>query len=330
MSEDVSAEVAGLISNAKVFGSSDNIRHGKYKMLITRIHAMKVDTDKGKHRMAFVEMTPLEARPNPQVEGDRVDYVSALQPGVGPLKDDGTKPNAVGSKCALKVDFDGAGALSAGTNIKAFVLGLFGKRDGEIPDTEVNQTWVDLARIKDVKVGDPLGVDPNTNQVIYAKNAKRANPACGMIVYCDTITKKKRTANEKGMYITKFIWSCGTSPVGLGENTPELVEKRRIEIEANRADEEEEAEVATSSAPQTPPLGAPSPYAQAQQTAAPTAAPQPPAPPAPVAPAVPGVAWTPPAPWQPHPTTPVDAQGTRWFFDGASQVKSEAQLRAGT
>ncbi len=323
MSEDVSAEVAGLISNAKVFGSSDNIRHGKYKMLITRIHAQKVDTDKGKHRMAFVEMTPLESKPNPQVEGDRVDYVSAQQPGVGPLKDDGNKPNAVGSKCALKVDFDGAGALSAGANIKAFVLGLFGKRDGEIPDTEVNQTWVDLARTKDVKVGDPLGVDPNTQQVIYAKTAKRANPACGMIVYCETITKKKKVPNDKGMYITKMIWSCGTSPVGLGENTPELVEKRRLEIEAQRAEEDEED--GTPSVPsQTATAPASSPYTQAAQSPAPP----PPAPPAPAAPSVPSV-WMPPAPWQPHPTTPVDAQGTRWFFDGASQVKSEAQLRAG-
>src|SRR5262249_3111567 len=125
MTQDVSSEVAGLISGAKVFGSSDNIRHGVYKFRIKRIFAQLVEVEGGQHKFAFVEMTPIESRPNPQTEGDHTDY-----PGVaGPLKDDGTRPNQVGSNCALKVDFDGAGARSAGANIKQFILALFNKRD---------------------------------------------------------------------------------------------------------------------------------------------------------------------------------------------------------
>jgi hypothetical protein len=315
MSEDVSAEVAGLISSSKVFGGSENIRHGKYKFLIKRIFAQVVETDKGKHKMAFWELTPLESKPSPQTEGDHVDYPGTA----GPLKDDGMRPNPVGSNCALKVDFDGAGGRSAGSNIKAAILGLFGKRDGEISDVEINNTWIDLARVRDLKVGDAVGIDPATNQPIISQVAKQANPGCGMIIYCETLPKRKKTANDHGAYVTKLLWSCGGSPVGVGENAPELVAKRRAEIEASRTDDENEE----ISGPSTP-----SPYGN--KAAPQTAAPQPPAPPPPAPPAPPAAAFTPPAPWVPHPTQPVGTTPeSRWYWDGVAQVKNEAQLRAG-
>jgi hypothetical protein len=317
MAEDVSAEVAGLISSSKVFGGSENIRHGKYKMLIKRIFAQVVETDKGKHKMAFWELSPLESKPNPQIEGDHVDYPMTA----GPLKDDGNQPNAVGSNCALKVDFDGAGGRSAGSNIKAAILGLFGKRDGEISDDEINKTWIDLSRMKELKVGDAIGIDAATNQPIFATVAKQANPACGMVIYCETLPKRKKQANDHGAYITKLLWSCGGSPVGVGENAPELVAKRRAEIEAARTDDEEE-------------VSTPAPYGN--KAAPQTAAPQPPAPPPPAPPAAPvaapaaPVAFTPPAPWVKHPTEPVGSTPeTRWFWDGVSQVRNETQLRNG-
>jgi len=321
MSQDVSAEVADLISGSKVFGASDNIRHGRLKLVIERIHAQMVETDMGNHKMAFWECRVLESAPNPQTIGDRVDYVSPQQPGVGPLRDDGNNPNPVGSRCALKVDFDGAGGRSAGANIKAPILALFGKRDGEIPDSEINATWKDLARVRDLKVGDAIGIDPNTNQPILATKAKQANPACGMVIWVETMVKKKRTPNEKGMYVTKLIWDCKGSPIGVGENAPDLVLKRRAEIETARAEEGIDDE--DTSASSTP---SPSPYQQAASAApavpqAQQAAPLPPAPPAPPAPVV--AAFTPPPPWRAHPTAP------GYFWDGAQGVKSEAQLRAG-
>jgi hypothetical protein len=321
MAQDVSAEVAGLISEAKVFGSSENIRHGKYKMLIKRIHAQAVEGDKGVHRMAFWEMSPVASESNPQYEGDRVDYVSAQMPGTGPLKDDGTKPNPVNSNCALKVDFDGPGGRSAGSNIKDAILGLFGKNDGEIPNEEINKTWTDLARVKDVKAGEPIGFDATTGQVILADKNKMANPACGMYIYCTTLTKKKKTPNDKGAYITKLVWSC-VSPPGMGENAPELVAKRRAEIEASRPDDDEA---------ETP--AAPNPYGQQvaapaqQQQPVPLAA-TPPAPPAaPSAPSVPSTAFTPPAPWRLHPNAaPGTTPDTRWYWDGGNGVLNETQL----
>ena len=318
MAEDVSAEIAGLISSSKVYGGSENIRHGKYKFLIRRIFAQVVETDKGKHKMAFAELKTLESAPNPQTEGDRVDYVSAQIPGTGPLKDDGMRPNVVGSDCALKVDFDGPGAMSAGSNIKAFVLGLFDKRDGEIPEGEVNKTWIDLARTKPLKKGDAIGLTDG-GQVIYADRDKQDNPACGMIIYCETLTKRKKTPNDKGAYVTKLIWSSKGSPPGVGENAPELVAKRRAEIEAARTDDEEESTTTTSS----------SPYGQ--QTAPAPSAPAAPPPPAPPAPPVPAAAeFTPPAPWQKHPTQPWGATPeTQWWWDGGANVKNAAQLKAG-
>src|SRR6185369_11155056 len=186
MGQDVSADVAGLISSSKVFGSSDNIRHGKYRLLIEKIHAEMVETDKGNHRMAFWEFKVLKAEPNPQIEGDHVDYPNSA----GPLKDDGTKPNMVGSRCALKVDFDGPGGRSAGSNIKAATLALFNKDDAS--DDEINRTWIDLSRRKSCKKGEIVGFDAATQSPILAEADKVANPACGAIIDCTTMAKKKK------------------------------------------------------------------------------------------------------------------------------------------
>lgn len=318
MGQDVSAEVAGLIGGAKVFGSSDNIRHGKYKMLIKKCFSEAVELELGIHKMSFVEMVPLESGPNPQIEGDHVDY-----PGVaGPLKDDGNKPNMVGSNCALKVDHDGAGARSAGSNVKAFILALFNAQDGQIPDDEINKTWIDLARRKPCKAGDIVGFDGGTQQPIKATEDKQENPACGMIINCTTMTRKKKSPNEKGAYITKLIWSCA-SPIGTGENTKELVAKRRAEIQANQAPDDDED------------VSAPPPSAPANGTQA--AAPPPPAPPAPPAPPVAaGTApYAPPVPWTKHTTAPWGATPDKqWYFSdpkqgGDNAVKSAAQLMAG-
>lgn len=332
MSQDVSGDVADLIGDAKTFGSSENIRHGTYKFLIKRIYAQLVENDKGQHKMAFWELTPLESKPNPQFEGDRVDYVSPTQPGTGPLRDDGTKPNPVGSSCALKVDFDGAGGRSAGSNIKDAILALFNKRPGEITNEEVKSTWRDLSRERDLQVGDAIGIGPD-NKPILATKAKLAQPACGMVINCTTMTKKKKTPNEKGAYITKLIWSCA-APIGTGENSPELVAKRRAEILAEMPDEEEE-DTSTATPPRTGPINAP----QNGHMMAPTApsAPQPPAPPSPPSPPAPTppAAFTPVLPWKPLPNHPVGpTPDQRWYWSdpaagGTNAVKNEAQLISG-
>jgi hypothetical protein len=316
MGQDVSAELAGLISGSKVFGASDNIRHGKYTFLIKRIFADMVETDKGNNKMAFWEFTVLKAEPNPQIEGDHVDYPGSS----GPLKDDGTKPNGVGTSCALKVNFDGPGGRSAGSNIKAAILALFNLQDGQVPDAEINNTWVDLSRRKSCKKGDIVGFDAATNQPIHADKDKLANPACGMVINCTTMSKKKKTANDKGAYVTKLIWSCA-APIGTGENSPELVAKRRAEVEASSSDDDE-VETAAVAAPQALPA------VQVAPTVAPPAPPAVPAPP--VAPAV----FTPSAPWVKHPTAFGATPETRFFWSnpqlgGDNSVKSEVQLRAG-
>lgn len=319
---DIASQLAAQISSSKVFGASENIRHGKYKFLITNIIAQEVDGEAGKHRMAFWEFEVLEAAPNPQVEGDRVDYLGPNSPGVGPLKDDGMRPNPVGSKCALKVDFDGAGGRSAGSNIKAAILGLFGKREGEISEAEVGKTWTDLERQRDVKKGQPIGVD-SSGQVILAQQDKRAQPARGMIIYCTTRSKKKKTANDKGAYITQLMWDCGGSPPGVADNAPALVAERRARIELGMAGELDNAPVAAA------------PVAFAPVAAAPVAsapAPMPPAPP--VLPSAP-LSFMPPAPWELHPDKQYQGStpDARWYWSnpargGDNSLKTEAQLRS--
>jgi hypothetical protein len=339
MGQDVSLEIAGEISGAKVFGSSDNIRHGRYRFLIKKIFAELVETDAGKNKFAFWEFRVLKAEPNPQTEGDRDS--------TGKLIDDGNKPNAVGTDCAMKVNFDGPGGRSAGSNIKRGILALFNKNDGEIDDSEINKTWIDLARRKGVKSGDMIGFDATNNKPLYATEDKVGNPACGMIIDCYTMAKRKKKANDKGTHITKLIFTCAF-PIGQGENAPNLVAQRRAEIEATMADDDDEdtttapasgASSTIAGAPTVPqPATAPGynlPSTVTAPVVAPVVAAAPP-PPAPPAPPVPPAAFVPQAPWVPHPSQPMGATpDTRWYWSnpalpgGNNNVKNESQLRSG-
>lgn len=346
MSEDISAELGGMIADAKVFGSSDNIRHGKYIFLIKMVRAELIEVEKGKHKFVFWEYEPIKSEPNPQIEGDRVDYVSKEQPGIGPLKDNGTTPNAVGSNCALKIDFDGNGARSAPANAQQPILALFNKQTGQIPKEELNSTWLDISRKQPVRKGDAIGFDPTTKQIIYADKDKPAQMARGMLIGCTTSVRKKKEPNQYGMYVTKLNFFC-VAPIGTGENSLEKVAERRAKIEMNLPDDEEEAAAAAASSTSTsvqvpanlpqmpvsglsaPPAGGMTVPATPPAATAPATPPSPPTPPqAPPAPVIP---WAPPAPWrmpdgeQYRGATPE----TRWYWDGATTMKNEAQLRAG-
>jgi len=292
---DISGELSELISKSEAFTTSDNIRVGRYKFLVKRIFAEKVNSG----RFAFAEFKVLESNPNPQV----------LPPGVPANKfDSGANPNLVGSSCAMKVNFDGPGAKSAPGNVKAFVLGLFGKNQSETNQEEVDGTWRDLARQKDLKVGDAVGINPTTNQPILADKAKRANPGCGMVIYCTASMKEKQKTKllppEQKEFITFIQWECAGKP-GTGENAAELVAKRRSEIENAAVEDDDTPVVAAVSAP--------------------------PAPPAPTAPTV----FSPAAPWVAHPSMPPGATPeTRWYWSnpklgGNNAVKNEIQLRNG-
>jgi len=347
MSVDVSAELAGTIADAEVFGSSDNIRHGVYWFIIHKIHADVVEINKGKHKFVFWEMEPYKSEPNPQVEGDRVDYVSPTQKGVGPLKDDGTRPNAVGSRCALKIDFDGAGARSAPGNAQAPILALFNKEKGQMSKQELAETWIDISRKQPVRAGEPIGFNNETKEVIKADKDKQAQPARGMIIGCRTTVKKKKDGNENGEYITKMNWFC-VAPIGTGENSWDKIKERRAKIEAGGVDDDDDDDdkSSTAGAPSGPqmPVGAgamPPPGMQVPATP-PQAAPQAPAaPPAPQAapplpPTAPAAVAPPPAPWVPpagwtaydNPQYFGNTPESRWYHN-AGVVKNEAQLRAG-
>lgn len=325
--DDISAELAGAIADAEVFGSSDNIRHGIYKFIIRKIHADLVEVNKGKHKFVFWELEPYESLPNPQVEGDRVDYVSPSQPGTGPLKDDGTKPNAVGSQCALKVDFDGNGARSAPANAQAPILALFNKEKGQMSKEELADTWKDISRKQAVRKGEPIGFNSETKQVVLADKDKQAQPARGMVIGCRTSVKKKKEPNENGAYVTRLNWFC-IAPIGQGDNSWDKIKERRAKIEAQGVDaddDDEDKPSSSSTGPQMPVGAGMAPPSGMQVPAAPPAPPAPPSPPAP-----PAAPWAPPQGWTAY-TDPKffgATPETRWYHNNGT-VKNEAQLRAG-
>ena len=295
---DVSSELGDLIAKSKVFGSSDNIRVGRYKFLIKRVFAEKVESG----RFAFAELKVIESNANPQV----------LPPGVTARQfDEGGNPNRVGTDCAMKVNFDGPGAKSAGGNVKEFVLGLFGMTQGDTSDDDANRTWKDLSRQKDLHVGDAEAIDPATNRPILATKAKRANPGCGMVIACTASMKEKKKtkllAPEQKEYITKLVWECVAKP-GIGENSLEAIAKRRADIElASEEEVDEPAGIAAAPTAPLPPIAATSPL-----------------------PPVPQAAFTPAPPWRPHPDQPLgNTPETRWYWDGNAGVKNEIMLRNG-
>lgn len=304
MGRDVAAALAGSISNAKTSGSSDNIRHGRYRFEIVKICAELVEGQTDRN-FGFWNVRPLTSAPNPQAEGDRVDYVSLTSPGTGPLKDDGNNPNLVGSDCGMKLDFTTNEKVAA-SNMKAAIIALF-NMPGDVSDEEVFETWMELSLQRHIKKGEFFYAHPKTGQPVFATRDLIPNPACGMIIDCTTRAQKKRTANAKGAYVTALQWRCAF-PIGQGENAMDKVAARRAEIERSVA----AAEEVEATAPAAPPVAAPS---------APVAPPLP----TPAAPPAPPVAFVPPAGWQPHPD-PVGGKG--WYYKG-TEVKSEAQLRSG-
>jgi hypothetical protein len=293
--QDVTSELGDLIAKSKTFGNSENIRCGKYKFLIKKVYAQAIDNDKGTQRFAFVELKTLESAPNPQHRPTGVPEASF---------DSGMTPNVVGSTPALKVNFDGPGAKSAGSNIKNFILGLFGLSASQTSDDNTNSTWNDLARQKDLRIGDATGIDTTTNKVILATKAKRANPASGMIIACTASMKEKKKTKllppAEKEYVTICQWECVAKP-GTGDNTVELIAQRRAEIEALA--EDDELDDAPPSAPPAPPASAPPP---------------------------PPAAFVPPPPWRVHTDVPFgNTPDTRWYWDGATGVKNETQLKNG-
>ncbi len=284
---DVSSELSELIASAKTFGNSDNIRVGRYKFAIKRVFAEKVESG----RFAFAELRVLESQPNPQI----------MPAGVNPAKfDDGTRPNLVGSDCAMKVNFDGPGGKSAPGNVKSFVLGLFGMSQGDTSEADVNSTWKDLTRLHDNKNNDGTPAE-----------AKKANPACGMVISCTASMKEKKKTKllpaDQKEFVTILNWECTAKP-GVGENSKDLVAARRAEVET--------ASVSDDEVDDTPSVPATAPATTVPATAAPAI------PAAPVAPPAPPAVKSYLDGWTAHPTAP-------GFFYRGQQVFTEAQLAAG-
>lgn len=344
MGNDITSQRAAAIASAKVFETSDNLRCGKYKLLIKRIIDGMITTRDGERPGTIFELTPLVSEPLPQAEGNMIAPDGKIVPwgtAGAKLMDDGMSPNAPGSTVALKIFYDGAGARSAPGNTRQVVLGLFNKHEGEVSATDVAKTWLEFFTLRPFKKGEqfaelPDGTKfyadrdlPQSATVTADGKVTTSSALLGMVIDCVVASRKKSKTNDKGSHISKPVFSNRSVP-GMGDNAPELVAKRRAELEDAMEDDE---------AIETPPPGntAAAPAANTAPTA-PVIAPPAPTPPAPAAPPTPPapVAWAPPAPW--HKPAGQDAYApnpdpkNNWFWNGqggADSVKSEAQLRAG-
>lgn len=300
--QDISAQLGMEIGESTGGGGKPFIRHGKYyELLITRCHAKSVKMEDTKwHRFAFMEFKVLKSEPHP--------------PGTIPTslqsKDDGTNPNPVGSLCSHSIDFDGNGAPMAGQNVKEFIAGLFGMNVDELSKEDAMQTWIDLSRKQDVKVGGVDYIDPKTNQPVLAKKDKIANMGCGFIIGLSTQAKElketrkvKDLPQEQRKYFTQKLWMCLAKP-GMGVNAPDEVAKRRSQtlLEVPMDDEEDGETPPQQQQTAAPPATQTVSTTQVNGAAAAGGAPTPPVAPAPPAPPTPPPAvdpnWPPQKPWE--------------------------------
>ena len=203
MANALTSKMAALIGKARVAGGGVNIRHGVYPSLLVK-------------KMFFGDMNSgpcfiLELRVHEAPR--RIDVVE----GTVTRKD--VEPNAIGTECSLAVNFDGAGKLSAKSNVRAVILGLFGMEDDKVSDDQVEAT---------------------VNEI-----CSDAQPARGMLIGLSTFPKMVRSKkdlpdNAPGKWITGLKWECVAMP-GEGRNSQAEVAKRRAALDRAAAAEAEKA-----------------------------------------------------------------------------------------
>lgn len=170
-------EMADSVGKARTAGGGNYIQHGDYMFMVQKWFYQKVQD-----RCIITEFTVVDAVKKPVFEGTKkVDQ----------------DPNPIGNECSETVNFDGAGKQSADGNARAVVLGLFGYREGDIPDSTVSATLTEVCDDK--------------------------QPARGMLIACSTFPKEKRS--KPGEFITGRNWSCVDKP-GTGANAPDKVAAR--------------------------------------------------------------------------------------------------------
>lgn len=180
-------EVRDRIAKARATAGGNNIKHGKYVLML-----MKSTYEKMNSGWCHInEFVVVEAQKIAVQEGDKKLDI---------------EPNSVGSTCSSVINYDGKGKLSADGNSKALVLGLFGMKEGEVPDAKVSETLGDLTHDR--------------------------QPAKGMLIGCETYPKEVRS--RPGNYITGINWFCIARP-GEGLNAPDKIGERLRAFEVAKA-----------------------------------------------------------------------------------------------
>jgi hypothetical protein len=171
------AELANRIASAQVTGGGNYIQHGDYVLMVRKWFFQKIQDE-----CIITEFLVGDARKKTVFEGARAVDVD---------------PNQEGADVSEPINFGGNGKLSAGSNAKAVVLGLFGFKQGEVPDHKVAETLISVT--------------------------SDTQPATGMLIGLSTYPKEK--VSKPGEFITGRNWICIDKP-GTGLNSPENVKAR--------------------------------------------------------------------------------------------------------
>lgn len=170
-------DMADDVGKSRVAGGGVYIQYGDYVMMVEKWFYQKIQD-----RCVILNIIPVEAKKKVVFEGDNK------------IEKD---PNPVGQPCSSTANFDGAAKLSAPSNARAPVLGLFGLKENDVPDAKVSETLSYVCN------------DPT--------------PAAGMLLTCSAYPKEIRS--KKGEYITGLEWDCVAKP-GEGLNAAPMVKAR--------------------------------------------------------------------------------------------------------
>jgi len=171
------ASLASKVAESKTASGGNWLQHGKYLLMIDSYKYQIINDE-----VIVTNFLAIKSEKKTVFEGQKAIT---------------QEPNPVGSTCSEIANFSGAGKLSAPSNARAVVLGLFGYKEGEVSAQVVSDTLVAVT--------------------------SDAQPAQGMLIGCDTFAKEIRS--KPGQYITGRNWTCVAKP-GTGLNTPALVQAR--------------------------------------------------------------------------------------------------------
>lgn len=183
---ELTAEERKQIGQATSTGRGNNIRYGRYVLMIDKWYFRKGYTGLSD----IHELVVLKSEKMIVMEGEKKVEV---------------EPNPEDSSASAVFSYGGKGKVMAPINTTGFVLALMGLKDEQITGDEK------MSALEEFTNEDPK------------KFEGRVNPCRGMIIGCETVPTQTR---ESKQWITALKWVHLAPPGGTGENSFEKAAER--------------------------------------------------------------------------------------------------------